>query len=49
MSGKRFDIRKDVPLQGEHTIEILESAGFTDKEIAELIQDGIIEDLNASS
>ena len=49
MSGKRFDIRKDVPLQGEHTVEILESAGFTDKEIAELIQDGIIEDLNASS
>jgi crotonobetainyl-CoA:carnitine CoA-transferase CaiB-like acyl-CoA transferase len=49
MSGQRFDIRKDVPLQGEHTVEILESAGFTDKEIAELIQDGIIEALNASS
>ncbi len=49
MSGKRFDIRKDVPLQGEHTVEVLESAGFTDKEIAELVQDGIIEDLSAGS
>ena len=45
MSGKRFDIRKNVPLQGEHTLEILKNAGFTDKEIEELVQDGIVERL----
>jgi len=49
MSGKRFNIRKNVPLQGEHTLEILENAGFTAKEIEEFLQDGIIERLEDNS
>ena len=49
MSGKRFDIRKNVPLQGEHTLEILKNAGFTDKEIEELVQDGIVERLEETT
>ena len=49
MSGKRFDIRKNVPLQGEHTLEILKNAGFTDKEIEELVQDGIAERLEETT
>ena len=49
MSGKRFKIRKDVPLQGEHTIQILETVGFTDSEITQFLEDGIIEDLDANA
>ena len=49
MSGKRFNIRKNVPLQGEHTLEILENAGFTADEIAELVQDGIVERLDETT
>ena len=49
MSGKRFKIRKDVPLQGEHTIQILETVGFTDSEITQFLKDGIIEDLDANA
>ena len=49
MSGKRFKIRKDVPVQGEHTIQILETVGFTDSEITQFLEDGIIEDLDANA
>jgi crotonobetainyl-CoA:carnitine CoA-transferase CaiB-like acyl-CoA transferase len=42
MGARRFGIRRDVPLQGQHLMEILEDAGYVRSEIEALINGGVI-------
>jgi crotonobetainyl-CoA:carnitine CoA-transferase CaiB-like acyl-CoA transferase len=42
MDGKRLGVRRDIPLQGQDINEVLEEAGFSGDEIAELITSGVV-------
>ena len=42
IDGRRVQIRHDLPRIGQHSREILEEAGFTTDEIAEMISDGVV-------
>ena len=42
MDGKRFGLRHDLPKHGQHTKEILEQAGMSDKEIEEFFKTGVV-------
>ena len=37
MSGERFELRRDIPRQGEHSLEILLELGFSEEDITELL------------
>jgi crotonobetainyl-CoA:carnitine CoA-transferase CaiB-like acyl-CoA transferase len=41
LGGARLGVRRDVPLAGEHTEEVLREAGYDDAEIRALLRDGI--------
>ncbi len=43
MDGHRFGVRRDVPRYGQHTIDVLNGAGYSTKEIQTLIDEGIVE------
>jgi crotonobetainyl-CoA:carnitine CoA-transferase CaiB-like acyl-CoA transferase len=42
MDGHRFGVRRNVPQQGEHVIQILEEAGFSLDAIQEMFRKGIV-------
>jgi crotonobetainyl-CoA:carnitine CoA-transferase CaiB-like acyl-CoA transferase len=42
MDGKRLGVRRDIPAQGQDIDEVLEEAGFSGDEIAELITSGVV-------
>jgi crotonobetainyl-CoA:carnitine CoA-transferase CaiB-like acyl-CoA transferase len=42
LSGHEFSIRREAPVQGQHTTEVLREAGYSDKAIAKLIADGAV-------
>lgn len=42
MSGFQFSIRLNAPAQGEHTTEILQELGYTEKELKEYYQNDVI-------
>ena len=42
MASRRFGVQVDTPQPGEHTIEILKSAGFSDDEIGRLTESGAV-------
>lgn len=42
MGGRRFGVRRDLPREGEHSIGVLEEAGFDDQEVSSLMAQGII-------
>ena len=42
MDGHRFGIHRDVPRKGQHTREIMAEAGYSEDEIAVLIESGAV-------
>ena len=42
MAGRRFDVRHDLPGEGQHSKEVAEQAGYLGAELEQLIADGII-------
>lgn len=42
MDGRRFGVQRDVPRAGEHTREILAEAGYSEKQIREMIEKGVL-------
>lgn len=42
MDGDRFGLRRELPLAGQHTVEILEEAGYNATETNALIEDGVV-------
>ncbi|MGI9229662.1 MAG: CaiB/BaiF CoA transferase family protein [Gammaproteobacteria bacterium] len=42
MDGARFGVTRDVPGQGQHTVEVLQQLGLSEKEIAALLQENIV-------
>lgn len=42
MDGERFGLRRELPLAGQHTVEVLEEAGYSAPEIGALIDDGVV-------
>jgi crotonobetainyl-CoA:carnitine CoA-transferase CaiB-like acyl-CoA transferase len=42
MSGTPVDVRTRAPLLGEHTVEVLQEAGYTEREIDELRRSGAV-------
>jgi crotonobetainyl-CoA:carnitine CoA-transferase CaiB-like acyl-CoA transferase len=42
MAGQRFGVHRDVPRAGQHTREILAEAGYTARQITDMIDKGIV-------
>lgn len=42
MSGQRFGVHRDVPRAGQHSREILQSAGYSPAEIDQMVENGVI-------
>jgi crotonobetainyl-CoA:carnitine CoA-transferase CaiB-like acyl-CoA transferase len=42
MDGNRFGLRQDVPRQGEHTLEVMRSAGLSEEEIKQMLADDLV-------
>ena len=42
MDGSRFGVHRDVPRAGQHTREILSEAGYSDAEVASMIDSGVV-------
>jgi crotonobetainyl-CoA:carnitine CoA-transferase CaiB-like acyl-CoA transferase len=42
MGGQRFGVSRDVPLQGQDILEVLQEAGYDTDSIEQLIQRGIV-------
>ena len=42
MNGQRLPARSGTPRLGEHTLELLHTLGYTDADIADLQQAGVV-------
>ena len=42
MGGSKFGLRRDLPQEGEHSVEVMREAGLDDSQIEQLLAAGIV-------
>jgi crotonobetainyl-CoA:carnitine CoA-transferase CaiB-like acyl-CoA transferase len=42
MSDGKFELRSDLPREGEHSIEVMRDAGYSIDEIDEMLREGFV-------
>ena len=48
MGGEKFALRRDIPLEGEHTRQVMRDAGYGEEEIDSLLAAGLVRASEAS-